>query len=56
MKKGEIDLKNDKRFNQLLDTFDLLRSYNINGKAPLDAKYEVDPVSYTHLDVYKRQR
>ncbi len=43
LKKGEIDLKNDKRFNQLLDTFDLLRSYNINGKAPLDAKYEVDP-------------
>ena len=33
MKKGESTWKNDKRFNQLLDT-DLLLPYNINGKAP----------------------
>ncbi len=43
LKKGEIDLKTDARFNELMDTFDLLMRYNKNGKAPLDAKYEVDP-------------
>lgn len=43
LKKGEVDLKNDPRFQQLMDTFDLLMANNINGKAPLDAKYEVDP-------------
>ncbi len=43
LKKGEVDLKSDARYKELMDTFDLLMANNKNGKAPLDAKYEVDP-------------
>lgn len=32
------------RFNQFMDTMDLLLQYNINGKDPLGALYEQDPI------------
>ena len=36
---GEVDLMENERFNALMDTFDLLKEYNINADDPLAADY-----------------
>ncbi len=41
---GSVDLLEYDRFNQFVDTFDLLAEYNINGEDPLGALYEQDPI------------
>ncbi len=43
LKKGEVKLADNSRFNQVMDAFDLLRKYNINKADPLGADYAVDP-------------
>lgn len=44
LKSGELAPADYERFNQFLDTIDLLLEYNINGKDPLGALYEQDPI------------
>ena len=44
LKSGELAPADYDRFNQFLDTMDLLLEYNINGKDPLGALYEQDPI------------
>lgn len=39
---GEVDVAADPRYTQLMDTFDLLMTNNINASAPLDSQYEMD--------------
>lgn len=43
-KSDELDPINYERFNQFIDTMDLLLQYNINGQDPLGALYEQDPI------------
>lgn len=43
LKKSEGDVAGNERFTQLLDTFDLMREYNISKADPLSADYAVDP-------------
>ena len=42
--KGGLDPLEYARFNEFVDTLDLLLEYNINGKNPLGALYEQDPI------------
>ena len=44
LKSGSLDPMNYERFNQFVDTLDLLLEYNINKKDPLGALYEQDPI------------
>ncbi|WP_099467105.1 ABC transporter substrate-binding protein [Konateibacter massiliensis] len=44
LKSGELAPADYERFNQFVDTMDLLLEYNINGKDPLGALYEQDPI------------
>lgn len=44
LESGELNPADYERFNQFLDTMDLLLEYNINGKDPLGALYEQDPI------------
>jgi raffinose/stachyose/melibiose transport system substrate-binding protein len=44
LKSGELKPADYERFTQFLDTMDLLLEYNINGKDPLGALYEQDPI------------
>ncbi len=41
---GTLKVEDYERFNQFTDTLDLLLQYNINGKDPLGALYEQDPI------------
>lgn len=43
LRRGEVDVAEDPRFNGLMDTFDILREYNISKDNPLAADYAVDP-------------
>lgn len=42
LKAGKVDLTQNKQFNGLLDTFDLLKKNNIDAKDPLAGTYEND--------------
>lgn len=44
LKNGSVNLIENKRFNELMDTFDLLMEYNINKADPLAAVYDNDPI------------
>ncbi|OYO67840.1 ABC transporter substrate-binding protein, partial [Lachnotalea glycerini] len=44
LKSGELNPADYERFNEFVDTMDLLLEYNINGKDPLGALYEQDPI------------
>jgi raffinose/stachyose/melibiose transport system substrate-binding protein len=44
LKSGELNPADYERYTQFLDTMDLLLEYNINGKDPLGALYEQDPI------------
>lgn len=41
---SSLKVEDYERFNQFIDTLDLLLEYNINGKDPLGALYEQDPI------------
>lgn len=44
LKSGALNPADYNRFNEFVDTLDLLLEYNINGKDPLGALYEQDPI------------
>ena len=44
LKSGSLKASDYERFNQFMDTFDLLMEYNINGADPLGALYDQDPI------------
>lgn len=44
LKDGSQKVEDYARFNQFVDTFSLLMEYNINGKDPLGALYDQDPI------------
>lgn len=44
LKDGSLKVEDYERFNQFVDTLDLLLDYNINGADPLGALYEQDPI------------
>jgi raffinose/stachyose/melibiose transport system substrate-binding protein len=44
LKDGSLKVEDYERFNQFIDTMDLLLEYNINGDDPLGAIYEQDPI------------
>lgn len=44
LKSGELKVEDYERFDQFIDTFDLLCEYNINGDDPLGALYDQDPI------------
>lgn len=44
LKDGSLKPLDYERYNQFLDTMDLLMEYNINGEDPLGALYEQDPI------------
>lgn len=44
LKAGELKLADYDRFDQFIQTFDLLKEYNINNPEPLAATYEQDPI------------
>lgn len=41
---GSLKVEDYERFNEFIDTFDLLAQYNINGDDPLGALYDQDPI------------
>lgn len=43
LKSGSLKAEKYNRFNEFVDTFDLLMKYNINGADPLGAIYDQDP-------------
>ncbi|UZQ82355.1 ABC transporter substrate-binding protein [Thermoanaerobacter sp. RKWS2] len=43
LKAGKVDLANNKVFNGLMDTFDMMKKYNIDKDDPLSATYERGP-------------
>lgn len=44
LKSGELKTQDYERFNEFMDSFDLLLEYNINGDDPLGALYDQDPI------------
>lgn len=44
LKDGSLRAGDYERFNQFVDTFNLLAEYNINGADPLGALYDQDPI------------
>ena len=42
VKSGEVDLKKDEYWNALMDTFDLIKSYNYNEADPLVGNVDID--------------
>ncbi len=44
LKSGDLKLADYDRFEQFVQTFDLLKEYNINNPEPLAATYEQDPI------------
>lgn len=51
LKQGETDLMQNKRFNSLMDSFDLLEKYNINGADPLSADYDMNNTYFAEGEV-----
>ncbi len=51
IKDGSAKFIDNARFNSLMDTFDVLKQYNINGKDPLAADYDVDNAYFAQGDV-----
>lgn len=43
LKEGKVDLKSNKQFTGLMETFDILKKYNIDKKDPLSGTYERGP-------------
>lgn len=43
LKAGQVDLANNKVFNGLMDTFDVMMKYNIDKASPLSGTYERGP-------------
>lgn len=48
---GSANMIDNDRFNSIMDTFDVLMKYNINGKDPLAADYEMDNCYFAEGDV-----
>lgn len=44
LKSGALKLADYSRFDEFIQTFDLLKEYNINNPEPLAASYEQDPI------------
>lgn len=44
LKDGSKSMGDNERYNQFIDTFDMLKEYNINKQDPLGALYEQDPI------------
>lgn len=44
LESGELKVEDYERFDEFIDTFDLLCEYNINGDDPLGALYDQDPI------------
>jgi raffinose/stachyose/melibiose transport system substrate-binding protein len=42
LKAGKVDLTQNKQFNGVIDTFDVLKKYNVDSKDPLAGTYEND--------------
>ncbi|MDD3413991.1 MAG: ABC transporter substrate-binding protein [Lachnospiraceae bacterium] len=51
LKDGSASLNDNDRFNSLMDTFDVLKKYNINGEDPLAADYDMDNAYFAEGDV-----
>ena len=51
LRAGKVSLIDNPRFNQLMDTFDLLAANNYYKKDPLSADYSLDPSFLTDGDV-----
>lgn len=51
LKDGSMKLSDNKRFNSLMDGFDLLAQYNINGADPLSADYDMNNTYFAEGDV-----
>lgn len=51
LKSGETKLMENDRFNSLMDSFDLLAKYNINGADPLAADYDMNNTYFAEGDV-----
>lgn len=50
LKDGSEKTIDNVKFNNLMDTFDILMKYNINGKDPLAADYDMDNVHFAEGD------
>ncbi len=48
---GSASMADNARFNSIMDTFDVLMKYNINGADPLAADYELDNSYFAEGDV-----
>lgn len=44
LKDGSVKMGDNQRFKQFIDTFDMLKDYNINKADPLGALYDQDPI------------
>lgn len=51
LKEGNTKLADDKRFNSLMDSFDILADYNINKADPLSAEYDMNNTCFAEGDV-----
>lgn len=51
LKNGELKLSDNKRFNSLMDSFDMLLKYNINAGDPLAADYDMNNEYFASGDV-----
>lgn len=51
LKSGETKLMENERFNSLMDSFDMLAKYNINGADPLAADYDMNNAYFAEGDV-----
>lgn len=51
LKSESVKLAGNERFNSLMDSFDLLNSYNINGADPLSADYDRNNTYFAEGDV-----
>lgn len=51
LKAGEMSLSENERFNSLMDSFDMLAKYNINGDDPLSADYDMNNTYFAEGEV-----
>ena len=51
IKDGSVKLGENDRWNSLMDTFDLLKEYNMNKDNPLAADYDENAISITEGDI-----
>ncbi len=51
LKDGSVKLADNARWNSLMDTFDVLMKYNMNGADPLSADYNANAVALAEGDV-----